>query len=323
MFDIVALGELLIDFTPAGMSNQGNIILEANPGGAPCNVLAMARQFGLKTGFIGKVGKDQFGELLRNTMSSLGIDDSGLITDENIHTTLAFVHLDEKGDRSFSFCRNPGADMMLTEQDLNLSLLQNTRIFHFGTLSMTDNPARAATKKAVTAAKQAGAFISFDPNLRPPLWKSMELAKEQIKYGLSQCDVLKISEDELEFVTGIQNIELACQRLKEQYPIKIVFVTMGAKGSRYFLGNLTGERPTYMNVKTIDTTGAGDTFCGCILSRILQIGFDRLTKDYLDETLDIANAAASLVTEKKGALKVMPDLKKIQALRNIKEHPTE
>lgn len=216
-FDVIALGELLIDFTMNGQSEQGNNLFEACPGGAPCNVLAMLNEMGKKTAFIGKVGKDQFGKLLRKTLNDIGIDTSNLFTDSTVNTTLAFVHTFPDGDREFSFYRNPGADMMLTEDEINTTFISQAKIFHFGTLSMTQDSVRSATKKAVKAAKESGALISFDPNLREPLWSSLELAKEQMNYGFSQCDILKISDNEIQFVTGKEDYDEGIRCLQEKY----------------------------------------------------------------------------------------------------------
>ena len=200
-YDVIAMGELLIDFTENGYSEQENHILEANPGGAPCNVLAMLNRLGKKTSFLGMVGKDQFGMLLRDTLKELGIDTSHLYESEKVHTTLAFVHTLEDGDREFAFYRNPGADMMLKEEHVEVEFVRSAKAFHYGILSMTHEDVRKATVYAIRAAKEAGLLLSFDPNLRPPLWSDMEEARAQIQYGLSQCDLLKISEEELEFVT--------------------------------------------------------------------------------------------------------------------------
>ncbi|MDE7283972.1 MAG: carbohydrate kinase, partial [Lachnospiraceae bacterium] len=202
MYDVTALGELLIDFTENGASAQGNPLFEANPGGAPCNVLAMLAKLGRQTAFIGKVGKDFFGEQLKNAIQEVGINSDYLLMDEEVHTTLAMVHTLPDGDRDFSFYRNPGADMMLTEDEIPEKLIADSKIFHFGTLSMTHEGVRAATKKAVAMAKKSGAIISFDPNLRPPLWKSLDEAKEQVTYGISNCDILKISDNEIQWYTG-------------------------------------------------------------------------------------------------------------------------
>ena len=198
LYDITALGELLIDFAMNGQSEQGNNLFEACPGGAPCNVLAMLNKLGRKAAFIGKVGADQFGRLLKETISEVGIHAEGLCMDEEIPTTLAFVHTFPDGDREFSFYRKPGADMMLDEKDVNYDIIRNSKVFHFGTLSMTGEPARTATKKALETAKEAGCLITFDPNLRPPLWKTLDEAKEQMEYGFGYCDVLKISDNEIQ-----------------------------------------------------------------------------------------------------------------------------
>ncbi len=305
-YDVVALGELLIDFTENGESGQGNPLLEANPGGAPCNVLAMLNRLGKKTAFIGKVGKDMFGTMLRERVSGLGIDVSGLLTDEKVHTTLAFVHTYPDGDRDFSFYRNPGADMMLTADEVPLEMIRDTKVFHFGTLSMTDPGVEEATKKALSAAKESGALISFDPNLRPPLWRSMELAKEKIAFGLSQCDVLKISDNEIEFMSGTADIDEGVARIRKQYDIPLIFATMGKDGSKAFYKELVVEGRPFVNAHTIETTGAGDTFGACAISGVLDAGLENLDAAKLEEILVFANAAASLITTRKGALSVMP-----------------
>ena len=207
LYDVTAMGEMLIDFTLNGQSEQGNHLFEACPGGAPCNVLAMLNKLGRKTAFIGKVGEDQFGRLLKGTIDELGIETKGLILDKEIHTTLAFVHTFPDGDREFSFYRKPGADMMLTEEEVDYDLIRQSRIFHFGTLSMTDEPVRSATKKALEVAKEAGCLITFDPNLRPPLWNSLDEAKKQMEYGFQYCDMLKISDNEIQFVSGKEDYD--------------------------------------------------------------------------------------------------------------------
>ena len=311
--DVVALGELLIDFTENGVSSQGNQIFEANPGGAPCNVLAMLNKLGKKTAFIGKVGNDQFGTLLRKTLNEVGIDTSNLFTDDEVNTTLAFVHTLEDGDREFSFYRNPGADMMLTEDEIDEEFLSQAKIFHFGTLSMTQDEVRAATKKAVKSAKQSGALISFDPNLREPLWSSLELAKEQMEYGFSQCDILKISDNEIQFVSGKEDYDEGIKYLQEKYQIPLILLTMGKEGSRAYYKGMRVERSGF-SVKTIETTGAGDTFGGSALNYILEHDFYNLTEEQLGELLVFANAAAALVTTKKGALLAMPEHREIERI---------
>ena len=258
-YDVIAMGELLIDFTMNGQSGQGNALFEACPGGAPCNVLALLNKMGKRTAFFGKVGKDQFGKLLRNTLDEVKIDTSHLLEEEKVNTTLAFVHTFPDGDREFSFYRNPGADMMLKEDEVDAAFLKETKIFHFGTLSMTHEGVREATKKALDIAKSSGALISFDPNLRPPLWSSLALAKEQMEYGFEFCDILKISDNEIQFVSGKEDYDEGIAYLQERYKIPLIFLTMGKEGSRAYYKGMRVERKGF-SVQTIETTGAGDTF---------------------------------------------------------------
>lgn len=304
-YDVIALGELLIDFTMNGQSEQGNNMFEACPGGAPCNVLALLNKMGKKTAFIGKVGKDQFGALLRDTITEAGIDASNLMVDENVNTTLAFVHTFPDGDREFSFYRNPGADMMLTADEVNPEVVKDTKVFHFGTLSMTHEGVREATKKAVEIAKANGCLVSFDPNLRPPLWSSLDLAKEQMEYGFGKCDILKISDNEIQFVSGKEDYDEGIAYLQETYNIPLILLTMGKDGSRAYYKGMRVEKPGF-SVKAIETTGAGDTFCGSSLNYLVDHDFENLTEEQLGEMLTFANAAAALVTTKKGAIKAMP-----------------
>lgn len=304
-YDVIALGELLIDFTMNGQSEQGNNMFEACPGGAPCNVLALLNKMGKKTAFIGKVGKDQFGALLRDTITEAGIDASNLMVDENVNTTLAFVHTFPDGDREFSFYRNPGADMMLTADEVNPEVVKDTKVFHFGTLSMTHEGVREATKKAVETAKANGCLVSFDPNLRPPLWSSLDLAKEQMEYGFGKCDILKISDNEIQFVSGKEDYDEGIAYLQETYNIPLILLTMGKDGSRAYYKGMRVERLGF-SVKAIETTGAGDTFCGSSLNYLVDHDFENLTEEQLGEMLTFANAAAALVTTKKGAIKAMP-----------------
>lgn len=318
-YDVVALGELLIDFTENGTSTQGNPVYEANPGGAPCNVLAMLTKLGRKTAFIGKVGRDMFGNRLRTVLAETGIDTSGLVADDDVRTTLAFVETFPDGDRDFSFYRNPGADMMLTEDEVDVELLKNTEIFHFGTLSMTHEGVRSATKKAVAAAKEAGAVISFDPNLREPLWNSLEEAKEQVAYGLSQCDVLKISDNEIQWFTGEEDYDAAIGKLRAQYDIPLIVLSMGKEGSRAYYKDLRVEAAPFLQEKTIETTGAGDTFGGCCLHYVLEHGLHNLDAEKLENMLTFANAAASIITTRKGALRVMPEEEEVRELISVRE----
>lgn len=310
-YDVVALGELLVDFTMNGSSGQGNPLFEANPGGAPCNVLSMLQKLGKKTAFIGKVGQDSFGKMLRDVVEGQGIDTGNLIMDEEVPTTLAFVHTAPDGDRSFSFYRDPGADMMLQTKDIDTALLQDTHIFHFGSLSMTASGVEEATKMAVLTAREAGALISFDPNLRPPLWKSLDMAKEKIAYGISQCDILKISDDEIAFFTGKTDIDEGVAAIRETYHTPLICATMGKMGSLVYHREERVECAPFLNSDTVETTGAGDTFMACVLNRILEYGLDGLDRQKLYDMLEFANAASSIITTKKGALKVMPEEKDV------------
>ena len=312
-FDVIAMGELLIDFTMSGQSEQGNNLFEACPGGAPCNVLALLNKMGKKTAFLGKVGKDQFGTLLRATLEDVGINTSNLLTDEQVNTTLAFVHTFPDGDREFSFYRNPGADMMLTAEEVDEEFLAKTRLFHFGTLSMTHEGVREATKKALKAAKDKGLLISFDPNLRPPLWSSLELAKEQMEYGFGFCDILKISDNEIQFVSGKEDYDEVIRYLQETYQIPLILLTMGKDGSRAYYKGMRVERAGFQ-CRTIETTGAGDTFCGSSLNYILEHDFENLTEEQLGEMLTFANAAAAIVTTRKGAIRAMPEKVEVENL---------
>ena len=312
--DVVALGELLIDFTENGMSAQGNPLFEANPGGAPCDVLAMLSRLGHKTAFVGKVGQDFFGQQLEKAIREVGIDASGLRRDPEVHTTLALVHNTPDGDRDFSFYRNPGADMMLREDELPEPLIKEARIFHFGTLSMTHEGVRQATKKAIRIAKEAGALISFDPNLREPLWNSLEDAKEQVLYGLGQCDILKISDNEIQWLSGEQDFDAGVRWIRARFSIPLILVSMGRDGSRAYYQDKIVEVKPFLQPTTIETTGAGDTFCACVLHYILLHGLQELTETDLWVMLRYANAAASIITTRKGALRVMPKPEEIKQL---------
>ena len=313
IYDVTALGEMLIDFAVNGASDQGNQLFEACPGGAPCNVLAMLNKLERKTAFIGKVGEDQFGKLLKDTIDTLGIETKGLVLDKDVHTTLAFVHTFPDGDREFSFYRKPGADMTLGEDEVDYDLIRQSKVFHFGTLSMTDEPVKSATKKALEVAKEAGCLITFDPNLRPPLWDSLDDAKAQMEYGFERCDVLKISDNEIQFVSGMEDYDDGIHYLQEKYQIPLIFLTMGKEGSRAYYKDLRVEQPGF-KVKAIETTGAGDTFCGCAINGVLTYGLDGLDEEKLKEILTYANAGAALITMKKGAIRSMPEPENIKEL---------
>ena len=318
-YDVVALGELLIDFTENGFSEQGNPILEVNPGGAPCNVLAMLQKLGHKTAFIGKVGNDQFGRFLKNKIKRCGISADNLVMSFSENTTLTFVETKADGDREFSFYRKPGADMMLTEDDINYDIINKAKVFHFGTLSMTHEYCRNATKASVEFAKKKGLLITFDPNYRAPLWDSESLAREQIDYGLSQCDAVKIADNELEFITNETSVEKAVDLIREKYDIPFICVTLGRDGCIVYYKNIEIRQEAYLQEKTIETTGAGDAFCANSLNYILEHGMEELTEENLKELLTFANAAASIVTTKKGALMSMPEKKQIlDFLSNMK-----
>jgi fructokinase len=314
-FDVVALGELLVDFTGSGKSAQGNPVFEANPGGAPCNVLAMLRKLGKSCAFIGKVGDDSFGTMLAETAENAGIDIRALRRDSEIPTTLAVVITLPGGDRDFSFYRKPGADINLNEDELDTDLLESCRIFHFGSLSLTDEPARSATRKAIAIAKEAGAIISYDPNLREPLWPDLEFAKEQIAWGLKQCDILKISDNEVLFMTGETDFDKGAAILRKEYPnIRLLNITAGPDGSYSYYGDLRVFVPSFKLGGVIETTGAGDTFCASVLNFVLDHGLEGLTESDLTDMLRFSNAAAYLVTTKRGAIPSMPERSDVERI---------
>ncbi len=306
MFDVVALGELLIDFTPAGTSEAGNILFERNPGGAPANVLAAVTKLGGTGALIGKVGYDQFGFFLRDVLERHGIDERGLCFSHDVNTTLAFVQLNEHGDRSFSFYRKPGADTTLTREDLDFGLIDSAKIFHFGSLSMTDEPARGATRAALEYARKKGKVITYDPNWRPALWANDEQAKENMLFGLQYADVLKISEEELVFLTGSGDVEAGSRQFLER-GVKAVVVTLGAKGCYYRCAKGSGFLRTY-DTNVIDTTGSGDCFFGAMICQISRYkgALEEISPEELAKMADFANAAGALCATQKGALSSMP-----------------
>jgi fructokinase len=316
MFDVCALGELLIDFTPSGINDQGISLFGRNPGGAPANVLAMINKLGGKTSFIGKVGADAFGRFLENTLKSVGIDTSGLILDPAYLTTLAFVHLSESGDRSFSFYRREGADLMLRREEINRHIIDDSKVFHFGSVSLSGQPCRDTVHEAVRYAKSKGKIISYDPNYRPLLWPNETEAKIEIGKYLDSAHILKVSEEEMTLLTGETNLEKGIALLAEHGPA-IVLVSLGAKGAYYRCAAGSGSLPTY-DVKTIDTTGAGDAFFGAILFRFRnksRAELKAIAVEELVEIVDFANAAGSLTTAKKGAIPALPTLEEIENCR--------
>ena len=313
-YHVTALGELLIDFTENGLSNQGNYLMEANPGGAPCNVLAMLQKLGKKTAFIGKVGNDFLGKHLKKVVEEVGIDTRNLKLDDEVHTTLAFVHTYADGDRDFSFYRNPGADMNLRDDEIDAELIAQSEVFHFGSLSLTHPGVREATKKALQIAKGNGCLVTYDPNLRPPLWRSLDEAKEQIGFGMEWCDVMKISDNEIQWFTGLEDFDEGIQVLQETYHIPLILLSMGKEGSRAYYQGMKVEAKPFLQKNTIETTGAGDTFCACVINYVLEHGLQNLTEENLREMLTFANAAASLITTRKGALRVMPEKADVEAM---------
>ncbi|WP_261304325.1 carbohydrate kinase family protein [Paenibacillus andongensis] len=314
-YDAVALGEYLIDFTPQGLSDAGQPVFERNPGGAPVNVVAAMAKLGMKTGFIGKVGNDPFGGYLRQALLQQGVSDSGLIATDEAHTTMAFIHLDAQGDRSFHFSRKPGADQLLREDEVNPAMLEGTRIFHFGSISMTAEPSYTATMKSVQKAKEKGALISYDPNWRPSLWEDEQHARKTIQEGLNLADLVKVSEEEIIFLTGQQNIELASKQLMERYSIQLLLVTAGSVGSFYRMNDWWGKVDSY-SVHTVDTTGAGDGFLGAFLYQVLMLGkpLQAWREDELCSALRFANAAGALATTRKGAIPSLGTIEEIEAL---------
>ncbi|MBE6912494.1 MAG: carbohydrate kinase [Ruminococcaceae bacterium] len=305
-YDVVALGELLIDFINNGVSEQGNNTFEASPGGAPCNVLAMLTKLGKKCAFIGKVGDDIFGKKLKGELEKLAIDTDSLKIDKDVRTTLAFVENDASGDRSFSFYRNPGADINLSPDEVDEDIIKSAKVFHFGTLSMTHEPVKSATKKALSIAKENGCMITFDPNLREMLWQSESDAKIAFDFGMKFCDVLKISDNELVWFTGEADYDKGVNKLLKEYNIPVVLLSMGSSGSRAYCDSYVVEAPAFLQDSTVDTTGAGDTFMGCCINYILENGMETLNDEKLSEMLLFANAAAAVITTRKGALKAMP-----------------
>lgn len=302
MLDVVALGELLIDFTHVSSDSSGYPTLSAHPGGAPANFLAALNSHGARTALLSKVGNDSFGKMLINTLNSIGVGTSGIVVDDNAFTTLAFVTLDENGERNFSFARKPGADTLLRYEELDLSLIDKAKVFHFGSLSLTDEPARSTTYQAVEYAKSHGKLISYDPNLRPPLWKNLTEAKEQILWGLAQADVVKISDDEIRFLFDMNPPEGAAHIL-ENYGVKLVFVTCGAKGA-YFKNSIAEGFVPAPKVKAVDTTGAGDAFGGSAIWKLLQMNKspDALCEKELLEIASFSCHTASVSTTKPSGL---------------------
>ncbi|MBB5182479.1 carbohydrate kinase family protein [Catenisphaera adipataccumulans] len=311
MFDVTAMGELLIDFTPCGTSAGGRALFEQNPGGAPANVLVAVSRLGLKGAFIGKVGKDMHGEMLKETLEADDIDVSGLVVDPNYFTTLAFVQLKD-GERDFAFARKPGADTQITVDEVELDVVHNTYIFHFGSLSLTDEPSRSATFYAIEEARDAGAIISYDPNYRAPLWKDERTAKIFMRDVIPYVDIMKISDEETRLLTGVDDPMEAAEKLLDQ-GVKCVVVTLGAGGATMCTKNFTVQADTVKR-EVVDTTGAGDSFWGGMLAQFAKyrVKPDSITEAQAKQFINFANTVAGLTVEKRGAIPAIPDLEAVE-----------
>lgn len=315
MFDVVALGEMLIDFAPVTTDATGYPTLKAQPGGAPCNFLAALQKYGCSTAMIGKVGDDRFGHLLIQTAADCGIATEGIIVDASVFTTMAFVTLDAAGNREFSFARKPGADTRLTESEVAYRLIDSCKVFHFGSLSLTDEPARTTTQKTVAYAKAQGKLISFDPNLRKPLWASDSAAAEQIEWGLRQADIIKISDEEVDFLWRISP-EAAAQKLLHEYGARLVYVTLGPQGCHFANRSGSGEVAAPTGIHVVDTTGAGDIFGGSAMSRLLKLGKapEALSVEEMTTIAQFACCAASLSTQHHGGVASVPDEQEVLSI---------
>ncbi len=313
MSKAVCTGEMLIDFTPYGASEAGMPLYEMNPGGACANVACTLARFGVDTAFVGKLGRDYFGEYLVRTLREQGVNTAGVLQDGSADTTLAFVHLAADGDRSFHFVRSPGADTCLLPADVPADLVSECDIFHFGSIPLTDNPSRDTILACAEEAKAAGKLVSFDPNLREPLWESLELAKATMIKGMSLCNVLKVSEEELYFLTGIDDVVGGTEYVYNNYHIPMILATLGKRGVYFHTPYEKGHAATYAEVETIDTTGAGDIFVGSFLYQVAAFGLDNLKGDNIRLAVDFANAAASLSTTRKGAIPSIPQETEVRA----------
>lgn len=317
MYDVIALGELLIDFAPQSTNEAGYPVLAANPGGAPGNFLAALSKYGCKTAMIGKVGEDSFGRLLIKTLNHAGIDTTGVITDPSVFTTLAFVSLDASGNRDFSFARKPGADTCLKPEEVNESLFSDAKVFHFGTLSLTDEPSASATRQAVELAKKHSLLISVDPNLRKPLWKREEDAKAAIEWSLHQADIVKISDEEIDWLWGISP-ENGAWKLLTEYDVSLVYATLGPKGCYAATRRQAVNVQSPSGINVVDTTGAGDIFGGSAMSQFIRCGKtpSELSEEVLRKIVQFACTAASLSTQKHGGITSVPDITQINTLLN-------
>lgn len=314
--DIITMGEMLIDFVPLkkGLPLKDNEGFLRMPGGAPANVAVGVAKLGAKSAFFGKVGDDPFGHLLIDTLAEYGVDTSNIITTDDTKTTLAFVTLDETGDRDFTFYRDPGADMLYKWEEVNQEILKKAKIFHYGSISLIDEPVRTATLESAKLAKANGILVSYDPNLRLPLWPDKVEALKGIKTGLGYADILKISEEELEFITGEKDIEKGVKILNKSYVTELIFVTLGADGC-YFYNGKEGKHVSGYKSEVKDTTGAGDGFVAGVLSQIIHNNIKNIkepTIEQLEEIAGFANAVGAITTREKGAIDALPVLEQVK-----------
>ena len=310
MIDITTIGEILIDLTQSGRTEQGIPKFDANPGGAPANLAVAAARLGARTAFIGRVGNDSFGDYLKRCLAENGVDVRGMSVDEKARTTLAVVALDERGERTFSFYRDPSADVNLSMDHVPMELLGGTKVLHFGSVSLTAEPARTATLEAAKTAKASGAYVSYDPNYRASLWPDEETAVRNMTEPLSMVDILKVSDEELPLLTGCTDPEKGSARLAEK-GVRLVLVTLGAHGAFYRFDGHTGHVPG-VPCQVGDTNGSGDTFFGAALSQLVKLSsLDQLTVPELERILAFANKAASITTSRHGAIPAMPTLAEV------------
>ena len=321
MYDVIALGELLIDLAPQSAIDAGYPVLSANPGGAPGNFLAALAKYGCRTAMIAKVGEDAFGKLLTDTLRDAGVDTAGVVLDPDVFTTLAFVSLDASGNRDFSFARKPGADTCLRPEEIQESLFADAKVFHFGTLSLTDEPAASATRRGVELAKEKGLWISVDPNLRKPLWKRESDARAAIEWALRQADIVKISDEEIDWLWGLAP-EAGARKLLSEYGVSLVFATLGPKGCHAATAACRVTVPCPAGIHVVDTTGAGDIFGGSAMSRLLRCGKPPkdLAADELTQIVRFACTAASLSTQKHGGITSVPGLPEIETVLDRDHH---
>ncbi len=315
MSDIICMGEVLIDFTPNGVSEGGAPLFARNPGGAPANVAVQCTRLGVDTEFFGKVGNDMFGLFLKDCLKENGVGTDNLLLDDTAKTSLAFVALSETGDRDFSFYRNPGSDTQITKEEINKEALKNAKLFCYGSLLLTNEPSKSAVQFAVNFAKENNVITAYDPNWRPPLWESEEKGVAEMKSLISKSDIIKVSDEEIVLITGCESIEDGAKALLSQ-GIKIVICTMGPKGCEVFTKDYSVKKATY-DVKVVDTTGSGDSFFGTFLSKLVLSGkgIDELSKEDVEDFADCANAAGSACATKKGAIPALVNMSEIEAVR--------